>query len=113
MDLISPTNTYEFNMEKGTIKNFMEIQTAKVTGHPEIVNKKYIFSCFQGLEKKRKREMDVVDFVIIRGQQSFERHNQLNSSEIKIEENRIIIFLKNLKITHINLKQWGFYFQVV
>ena len=22
-DLISPTNTYEFNMEKGTVKNYM------------------------------------------------------------------------------------------
>ena len=57
--------------------------------------------------------MDVADFVIIRGQQSFEKHDQLNPIEIKIEEDRIINFLKNIKITHIYLKQWGFYFPAV
>ena len=57
--------------------------------------------------KKRKREMDVVDFVVIRGQK---KQNQLIPIKKKID--RTINFLKNRKITHISLKQWGFYFQV-
>lgn len=57
--------------------------------------------------KKRKREMDVVDFVVIRGQK---KQNQLIPTKKKID--RTINFLKNRKITHISLKQWGFYFQV-
>lgn len=58
-------------------------------------------------KKKRKREMDLVDFIIIRGQK---KQNQLIPIKKKIEGT--ISFLKNRKITHISLKQWGFYFQV-
>ena len=57
IDLISPANTYEFNMEKDTIRNSMELQTAKVTDKPaEMVNKKYMVSRFQELEKNEKEK---------------------------------------------------------
>lgn len=93
IDLISPTNTCEFNMEKDTIKNSMELQIPKVIGqHSEIVDKKNTSFLFFKDWKKRKREMYVVDFVIIRGQQSFGKQDQLNPIEIKKEEDRIIIF---------------------
>ena len=50
----------------------MELQIAKVTGqHSEIVDKKNTQFLFFKDWKKRKREMYVVDFVIIRGKQSF------------------------------------------
>ena len=51
--------------------------------------------------------MDVVDFIIIRGQK---KQNQLIPIKKKIDVT--ISFLKNRKITHISLKQCGFYFQV-
>ena len=76
-------------MEKYTIKNSMELQIAKVTGQSvEIVNKKMHSFSFSRIGKKRKREIDVVDFVMIRRQQSFEKHDQVNPIEIKIEEDR-------------------------
>ena len=40
--------------------------------------------------------MDVVDFVIIRGQQSFQKDNQLNPTKTKIEEDTIINFFKKI-----------------
>ena len=40
--------------------------------------------------------MDVADFVIIRGQQSFQKDNQLNPIKIKIEEDTIINFFKKI-----------------
>ena len=80
-------------MEKDTIKNSMELQIPKVIGqHSEIVDKKNTSFLFFKDWKKRKREMYVVDFVIIRGQQSFGKQDQLNPIEIKKEEDRIIIF---------------------
>ena len=104
IDLISPTNTYEFNKERDTIKNSRQLHIAKVAGQPaEIVNKKCIVSRFQVLEKKRKREMAVVDFVIITRQQSFQKHDQLNPIEIKIEEHRIINFFKKIQNLHISI----------
>ena len=56
-------------MEKGVIKNSMKLQIAKVTGqHAEIVDKKIHSFSFSRIGEKKKREMDVVDFVIIREQ---------------------------------------------
>lgn len=40
--------------------------------------------------------MDVVDFVIIRRQQSFQKDNQLNPIKIKIEEDTRINFFKKI-----------------
>ena len=57
MDLISPTNTYEFDMEKDTIRNSMELQIAKVTGQPaEMVDKKIHSFSFSRIEKKKENE---------------------------------------------------------
>ena len=39
--------------------------------------------------KKREREMEVIDFIIIRGQQSFETEKTINPIEIKIENDQI------------------------
>ena len=39
--------------------------------------------------KKRKREMEVIDFIEIRGQQSFEAEKTINPIEIKTEHDQI------------------------
>ena len=41
--------------------------------------------------------MDVIDSVIIRGQQDFEKHDQLNRTEVKIGNGTVINILKNIK----------------
>ena len=41
--------------------------------------------------------MNVVDSVMIRRQQSFEKYNQLNPIEIKIEDDKVIHILKMVK----------------
>lgn len=41
--------------------------------------------------------MEIVDSVMIRGQQSFEKYDQLNPIEIEIEHDRVINSLKKTK----------------
>ena len=41
--------------------------------------------------------MDVIDSVIIRGQQDFEKHDQLNQTEVKIGNGTVINILKKYK----------------
>ena len=41
--------------------------------------------------------MEVIDSVIIRGQQDFEKHDKLNPIEIKVYDGKIINFLKKHK----------------
>ena len=36
--------------------------------------------------KKRKREMEVVDSIVVIGQHDFGKYNQLNPIEVKIED---------------------------
>ena len=53
--------------------------------------------------------MEVTDSVIIRGQQDFEKFDQLNPVEIQIDGDRIIYFLKNIyKKRHIDLYQLAY-----
>ena len=39
--------------------------------------------------RKRKREMEVIDFISVRGQQSFEEEAEINPIKIKIENDKI------------------------
>ena len=43
-------------------------------------------SCFFKNWEKRKRSMEVVDSIVIRGQQYFDKYNQPNPVEIKIND---------------------------
>ena len=47
--------------------------------------------------RKRKREMKVIDFISVRGQQGFEEKAERNAIEIKIEHDKI----KKIKIQEI------------
>ena len=47
--------------------------------------------------RKRKREMKVIDFISVRGQQGFEEEAERNAIEIKIEHDKI----KKIKIQEI------------
>ena len=39
--------------------------------------------------RKRKREVSVIDFISVRGQQDFEEKAEINAVEIKIENDKI------------------------
>ena len=43
-----------------------------------------------------------IETVIIRAQQNFEIVGELNPIQIKIEDDRVLNMLKNIKISHIN-----------
>ena len=58
----------------------------------DITGKKFREFLLVQIEKKTK--MDPVDTLIIRSQQDFELHDQLNPIEIKIDNNQIINILK-------------------
>ena len=47
--------------------------------------------------RKRKREMKVIDFISVRGQQGFEEKAERNAIEVKIEHDKI----KKIKIQEI------------
>ena len=44
--------------------------------------------------------MEIVNSVMINGQQSFEKHNQLNPVEIKIGDNQVINLLRKKNATY-------------
>ena len=54
--------------------------------------------------------MEPSDTLIIRGQQDFELYHQLNPTEIKIDNDKFINSLKNIKNLFTNLKQRAYYF---
>ena len=54
--------------------------------------------------------MEVIDFLNIRGQQKFEKKN-LNSIEIRIKNDRVQIFWKNIRKTQPDSGSKDFYFK--
>lgn len=77
------------------------LQLKKVSGETaDIVDKKIAIICTKKLKVRNERMMkkEIVDSVIIRGQQSFENFEVLNPIEIKMENNQILnVLQKHLK----------------
>ena len=60
--------------------------------------------------KKRKRRMEFVDSIIVRGQQNFKNYNQLNPIEVKIEDDKILNTLNKYKSTNYQFLPVGLLF---
>ena len=79
-----------FYIEKTAKKVEINLQIVKVSSkEAKTIDKKIhnvIISC---IGKKRKREMEVVDFIIIRGEQSFEAEKTTDPIEIEIGNEQI------------------------
>ena len=54
--------------------------------------------------------MGPTETIIIRGQQDFQLHNQLNLIEIKTDDDQLINLLKNTKARRVILLQLAYYF---
>ena len=90
MKLISPENAQAFFVEKNSKKEQLDLQIMKISGEKlDVADKKIHEILISRIGKKRKRPMTVLDFVIIRGQQSFDEKKAINPIDIKIENNKI------------------------
>ena len=81
--LISPENAQSFVIERSTKKEQLEQKKADTTDervHEILISR---------LGRIRKKQMSVLDFVIIRNQQGFDEEKVINPIEIKVENNRI------------------------
>ena len=97
ISLISPTNKVKFDVKKDTLK---DCQITKVSvQEAKIIDKKIHQISIWNIGKKRKREMEVIDSVIIRGQKDFdfEKLYQLNLIEVKIDYGIVTNILRNYK----------------
>ena len=89
-------NPLKFLVSRDTIKNTLDFQLTKIDGNlPKLNGKKsYNFSLTE-IGTKRKAQMnELVETVIIRGQQEFDLHNVLNPVQIEINNDRILNILK-------------------
>ena len=90
MKLISPENAQSFFIERNTKKEQLDLQIAKISGEKaDTADKKVHQILISWLGRKRKKQMSVLDFVNIRGQQGFDEEKAINPIDISIENNRI------------------------
>ena len=62
-------------------------------------------------KNKKWKQCSTVETVIIRCEQDFEIHDQLNPIEIKIDDDQVINVLKNIKVLPANSHQLVYYFR--
>lgn len=92
----------EFKIEKDTIKNSLDFQLTNVT----LTDKKVHEFSIAKIGRKGKRPlMNPLETLMIRGQQSFELHDQINPIQIRTDDDRVVNTLKKLQAHIINLCQ--------
>ena len=88
-EIISSKNAQKFYIEKNTVRDRLGFELKDVRGTDlETDDNKLYEILFTRLSKSRK-SMNILDFLIIRGQQVFEEGRDINPIEIKIEDNRV------------------------
>ena len=88
-DLISPKNAQKFYIEKYANRDKLDFQLKHVSGTELLTHNKKIYEFLLTRLKIPTKNMNVLDYIIIRGQQVFEEGRDINPIEIKIEDNRI------------------------
>ena len=99
IDLISPKNAQKFYIEKDAIRERLDFQLKHVSGTELVTDVNKLHELLFTKLSKSKKTLNVLDFVIIRGQQVFEEGRDINPIEIKIDENRVQFFLLSIKTT--------------
>ena len=89
LQLISPKNAQSLFVEKDTKKETIDFQIANVSGEDLVTKDKKVHEAFITKINKREKNMEVLDFMIVRSQQGFEDGKEINPIEIKIENNKI------------------------
>ena len=88
--MISPENAQSFFIERNTKKEQLDLQIAKISCEKaDTPDKKDNQILISRLGRKRKKQMSVLDFVIIRGQQLFDEEKVINPIDIRVDNNRI------------------------
>ena len=96
INLISTKNAQIFYIEKYANRDKLDFQLKHVGGTPLVTDDNKIYE-FLLTRLKSPNKMNVVDYVIIRGQQVFEDGREINPIEIKVEDNRIQFFFDKYK----------------
>ena len=91
------TNQKRFFMKKSTEKSELLVQIEKVSREKikKTDQNEHNFWLTK-IGKKRKARMTTIDFISTRGQQNFEDNAEINPTEIKIENDKSKICLKNI-----------------
>ena len=85
IDLISPKNAQKFYIEKNTIRDRLGLELKHISG----TDNNKLYEILFTRPSKSKKSMNILDFLIIRGQQVFEEGRDINLIEVKIEDNRV------------------------
>ena len=107
IDLISPKNAQKFYIEKNTITDRLGFERKHVSGTDLETDDNKLYEILFTKLSKSKKNMNILDFLIIRGQQVFEEGRDINPIEIKIEDNRVKNLFEKYKDSKVRFKLIG------
>ena len=107
IDLISSKNAQKFYIEKNTVRDRLGFELKHVSGADLETDDNKLYKILFTRLSKSKKSMNILDFLIIRGQQVFEEGRDINLIEIKIEDNRVRNLFEKYKDNKIRFKFIG------
>ena len=107
INLISSKNAQKFYIEKNTIRDRLGFELKHVSGTDLETDDNKLYEILFTRLSKRKKSMNILDFLIIRGQQVFEEDRDINLIEIKIEDNRVRNIFEKYKDNKVRFKLIG------
>ena len=113
IDLISSKNVQKFYIEKSTIRDRLGFELKHVIGTDLETGDNKLYKILFTRLSKIKKSMNILDFLIIRGQQVFEEGRDINPIETKIEDNRVRNLFEKYKDNKVRFKRIGLLIQAV
>ena len=107
IDLISSKNAQKFCIEKNTIRDRLDFELKHVSATDLETDDNKLYEILFTRPSKSKESMNILDFLIIRGQQVFEEGRDINLIEIKIEDNRVRNLFEKYKDNKVRFKLIG------
>ena len=107
IDLISFKNAQKFYIEKNTIRDRLGFELKHVSGTDIETDVNKLYEILFTRPSKSKKSMNILDFLIIKGQQVFEEGRDINLIEIKIEDNRVRNLFEKYKDNKVRFKLIG------
>ena len=107
INLISSKNAQKFYIEKNTIRDRLGFELKHVSGTDLETDDNKLYEILFTRLSKRKKSMNILDFLITRGQQVFEEDRDINLIEIKIEDNRVRNIFEKYKDNKVRFKLIG------
>ena len=104
IDLISSKNTQKFYTEKNTIRDRLGFELKHLSGTDLETDDNKLYEILFTRLSKSKKSMNILDFLIIRGQQVFEEGRDINPIEINIEDNRLRNLFEKYKDNKVRFK---------